>query len=140
MRKIWPFTFNFLWFASIAFVVPYIVLYYQDLGFTGTQIGLLTGITPLITFFSAPFWTGIADKRSRHRLIMSIAMLIGVITIVVFPLLGGAPQKLDSFSLRNCDVTVIAAESRYMPMVLDNRLLNVFARRCSSTAFSPQGL
>ncbi len=88
MRKIWPFSFNFLWFASIAFVAPYIVLYYQRLGFTGTQIGLLTGITPLITFFSAPFWTRLADANLRHQLIMSLALLIGAISLATFPLLN----------------------------------------------------
>jgi hypothetical protein len=70
MRKIWPFTFNFLLYAAFAFVAPYIVLYYQGLGFTGTQIGLLTGIVPLITLFSSPLWTGLADATHRHRLLM----------------------------------------------------------------------
>ncbi|UCF60433.1 MAG: MFS transporter [Anaerolineaceae bacterium] len=87
MRKIWPFTFNFFWFACGACVVPFFVLFYQELGFTGTQIGLLTGITPLITSFSAPFWTGLADAKRRHRLIMNLALLIGAISIVIFPLL-----------------------------------------------------
>jgi PPP family 3-phenylpropionic acid transporter len=88
MRKIWPFTFNVLLFAGIASVSPFIVLYYQGLGFTGTQIGLLTGITPLITFFSVPLWTGLADATRRHRLIMSLAILVGVMTLFVFPLLN----------------------------------------------------
>lgn len=72
----------------MAFVAPYIVLYYQRLGFTGTQIGLLTGITPLIIFFSAPFWTRLADANFRHRLIMSLALLIGAISFATFPLIN----------------------------------------------------
>lgn len=87
MRKIWPFTFNFFLYASVAFVSPFIVLYYQGLGFTGAQVGLLTGITPLITFFSAPLWTGLADATRRHRLIMSLAILAGMVALFVFPLL-----------------------------------------------------
>ena len=86
MRKVWPFTFNFLLFAAIASVAPFIVLYYQELGFTGTQIGLLTGIAPLVTFFSAPLWTGLADATLRHRFMMSIALTVGAITLAVFPL------------------------------------------------------
>jgi PPP family 3-phenylpropionic acid transporter len=88
MRKFWPFTFNFLIYASIASVLPFIVLYYQGLGFTGTQIGLLTGITPLITFFSAPLWTSLADATHRHRLILSLALLGGMIALLIYPLLG----------------------------------------------------
>jgi PPP family 3-phenylpropionic acid transporter len=85
MRKVWPFTFNFLLFAAIASVSPFMVLYYQGLGFTGAQIGLLTGLAPLITFLSAPLWTGLADATGRHRLIMSLAILVGVIALFVFP-------------------------------------------------------
>jgi PPP family 3-phenylpropionic acid transporter len=87
MRKLWPFAFYFLLFAGIASVGPFLVLYYQGLGFSGTQIGLLTGITPLITFFGAPLWTGLADASRRHRPMMSLAMSVGVITLFVFPLL-----------------------------------------------------
>ena len=87
MNKLWPFTFNFFLFSGLAFVAPFIVLYYQGLGFTGTQIGLLTGITPLITFFSATLWTSFADRTHRHRLLMSIAMLGVVVVLIIFPLL-----------------------------------------------------
>jgi len=68
-------------------VAPFLVLYYQDLGFTGAQIGLLTGITPLVTFISAPLWTRLADATRRHRLVMSLAILIGAIAISLFPFL-----------------------------------------------------
>jgi PPP family 3-phenylpropionic acid transporter len=87
MRKLWPFTFNFLLFAAVASVVPFLVLYYQELGFTGAQIGLLTGITPLITFFIAPLWSGIADTTGKHRFIMSIAILGVVATLFIYPFL-----------------------------------------------------
>jgi MFS family permease len=67
MRRIWPFIFNLVLFASIAFVSPFIVLYYQGLGFTGRQIGLLTGMSPLVSFVSAPLWTGLADATPQSR-------------------------------------------------------------------------
>jgi PPP family 3-phenylpropionic acid transporter len=85
VRKLWPFTFNFVQFAAIASVSPFIVLYYQELGFTGAQIGLLTGLVPLITLFAAPLWTGLADATHRHRTVMSLGILVGVITVFVYP-------------------------------------------------------
>lgn len=88
MRKRWPFTFNIVLFAAVAFVSPFMVLYYQDLGFTGTQIGVLTGISPLIIFFSAPLWTGLADTTQRHRYFMSAAILMGAICLLLFPLVS----------------------------------------------------
>ena len=87
MNKLWPFTFNIALFAAGASVLPFMVLYYQELGFTGTQIGIITGITPLITFFIAPFWSGVADATGRHRVIMSVAILGGAAALFVYPFL-----------------------------------------------------
>jgi MFS family permease len=85
MKKIWPFSLSFVFFAAVAFSMPFMVLYYQNLGFTGTQIGILVGITPLVTLVSSPLWTGIADANHRHRLFMSIVLLAGAVTITFLP-------------------------------------------------------
>jgi PPP family 3-phenylpropionic acid transporter len=85
MNKAWPFTLNFLIFAAVAFIAPFLVLYYQSLGFSGTQIGILAGLTPLVTMVSAPFWTGLADQTRRHRLIMSMALFMSVVILIAVP-------------------------------------------------------
>ena len=87
MKKIWPFSFYFLFFAAIAAYSPYMVLYLQSLEFTGTQIGVMIGITPLITLVSVPFWTRLADRTNGHRWIMSSTMLIGIASLVILPYL-----------------------------------------------------
>jgi PPP family 3-phenylpropionic acid transporter len=87
MGLIWPFVFYFLLFAGMASVSPFLVLYYQELGFSGAQIGLLTGITPLITLLFAPLWSGLADATRRHRLILSLALLSAAVALFVYPLL-----------------------------------------------------
>jgi len=85
MKKIYPFSFYFLYFGADACFFPYIVLYYQSLGFTGAQIGLLFAISPLITLFGAPFWTGIADTSHRHKLVMSITLLAAIGLVILYP-------------------------------------------------------
>ena len=85
MKKVWPFSFNFFFFAGVAFVAPYMVLFYQDLGFSGAQIGLLTGLAPLITLLGAPLWTGLADRTGRHKLIMGFVLLAAVASLIIFP-------------------------------------------------------
>ena len=40
MKRIWPFTFYFLYFAALSSIMPFFVLFYQGLEFTGAQIGL----------------------------------------------------------------------------------------------------
>ena len=82
MITIWPFTFSFLIFATLAFTAPFLVLYYQELDFTGPQIGLLVGLTPLITLLTTPLWTGWADTMRRHRLVMGFIILGGALALV----------------------------------------------------------
>ena len=89
MKKIWPFSFYLLYFGAGACVFPYFVLYYQSLGFTGAQIGLLSAIAPLISLIGAPFWTGIADTTGRHKLIMSLAILVAL-GVVLYKVLARA--------------------------------------------------
>ena len=83
MKKIWPFTFYFLNFAALSSFIPFIVLFYQGLDFSGAQIGLLTGVPPLITLFAAPFLTNVADATHRHRLIMSLGIAVAIVVTFV---------------------------------------------------------
>ena len=84
---VWPFSFYFLFYAGVAASFPYQVLYYQSLSFTGAQIGLLVGIAPLITLVSLPLITGLADRTNKHKLIMSLSLLIVILGLVLLPLL-----------------------------------------------------
>ena len=85
MKKIWPFSFYFLYFAAMSALMPFFVLFYQILGFSGTQIGLLTGIPPLITLVAAPFWTGVADAKRWHKLVMGVGIFVAVLSIFLLP-------------------------------------------------------
>jgi PPP family 3-phenylpropionic acid transporter len=87
MRKIYPFSFYLLYFGANASLFPYWVLYYQRLGFTGTQIGLLSALSPLIALVGAPIWTGIADTTHRHKFVMGGTFLATIGSVLVFPFL-----------------------------------------------------
>ena len=87
MRLVWPFSFYFMYFAGMAAFIPYVVLYYQSIRLSGAQIGLLVAISPLIGLVGGPFWTGIADAKRRHRLVMSMSLAVAVIAIFLLPFL-----------------------------------------------------
>jgi len=99
MKKIHPFSFYLLYFGASAFFLPYIVLYYQNLGFTGAQIGFLFAISPLITLVGAPFWTGLADTSQRHKLIMSITLLASIGLASLFPFVKSITAVIVLLSL-----------------------------------------
>ena len=81
----WPFLFYLVFFASASALFPFMALYYQSVGLTGGEIGLLTGLAPLITMVSAPFWTGISDATYRHKLVLSISILGAIFCALVIP-------------------------------------------------------
>lgn len=111
MRKIWPFTFYFLYFASLSSLIPFFVLFYQGLGFTGTQIGLLTGIPPLITLIASPFWTGIADARHLHKFVMGLGILGTVVVIFLLPMFASFALVFATIILFNMFLSPVSALS-----------------------------
>lgn len=66
----------------MAAFAPFIVLYYQSLGLTGSQIGLLTAVPPLVSLWAGPFWAGLADARKIHRLVFN-SLTTASITVII---------------------------------------------------------
>jgi MFS transporter, PPP family, 3-phenylpropionic acid transporter len=111
LKKIWPFSFYYLIFSGVAFIGPFIVLFYQSLGFSGAQIGLLTGLTPLIAMVGAPFWSGLADASQRHRRIMNITLLVTMTTMLVFPFLRAFAPVMGFLLIYNFFFSPVSALS-----------------------------
>ena len=123
MKKFWPFTFYFVYFAALASLMPYFVLFYQRLGFNGAQIGLLTGIPPLITLVASPFWTGLADARRWHKIVMGLGMLVSALVVLLLPSLTGFAAVFLLIVLFNTFLSPVAslADSGTMTMLGDER-------------------
>ena len=77
--------FFFLFYGAFSFLLPFLAIFYKGLGMTGGQIGLLAAISPLISFFSAPLWTGVADATRRHKLFAMLSLVGVVIITIIFP-------------------------------------------------------
>jgi PPP family 3-phenylpropionic acid transporter len=125
MRKTWPFAFYFLYYAALSSFMPFVVLFYQELKFNGTQIGLLTGIPPLITLFAAPFWANVADATRRHRLIMSLGISVAVSAALVLQSLTAFVVIFVVIILFNVFFSPVAslADSATMTMLGENRAM-----------------
>lgn len=86
---LWMWAAYFAFYAGIACWAPYIPLYYQDIGLSGAEIGILTAIPPLGMAFLAPVWGYAADARSAHRLILQIALLSTAVVAVAMANVSG---------------------------------------------------
>ncbi len=64
----------FTYYAALAALLPYLALYYQSAGLTGPQIGLLSGLMPLLGLIGAPLWAEFADATGRYRLVLATSL------------------------------------------------------------------
>ena len=121
----WPFSFYFWQYGGIAFAMPFLVLFYQGLGFNGTQIGLLAGISPLVTLISTPLWTVLADTTRQHRLILSGTLLGAILGMILYPLLTSFLAVLLVVILYSVMAAPISpmADSATMSMLGEDRSL-----------------
>ncbi len=128
MKKTAPFMFYLLFYSAASFAWPFIILYFQESGFSGTQIGLLAGIAPLVAMAGAPLWTGLADANGRHKFIMSLSILGALVFASIFPLIKSlAPVALTVFlySLFNSPIMSFA-DSATMTMLAHEK--NMYGR------------
>jgi MFS family permease len=84
---------GYFWFyAGIGAFTPYAALYYQDLGFSGLQLGVLTALPALGASLTGPFWGIVADSLAAHRAIMRIVLMIAmVVTLFLTRITSFAP-------------------------------------------------
>lgn len=94
MTKTWPFLFYFLYYAAVSGVFPFAALYYQSIGLSGAQVGVLLGLAPIVTLLGGPLLTGVADKTRRHKLVISLAMAGVILWALVVPFTYSFPILL----------------------------------------------
>jgi PPP family 3-phenylpropionic acid transporter len=102
--------------------MPNTVLYFLELGFNGVQIGILAGIAPIITMIGAPLWTGLADSKYRHKLIMSVSILAVVLLSSIFPLV----KTLIPIMLLVCMFSLFSSP---IPSFADSATMAMLARK-----------
>jgi len=79
-----PLTFYwFTYFGSLGIFYPYFTLYLREnAGLSGTQVGLVLAISPLIGMMAQPFWGQVADRtgaRTRVLAFLTLGTALGYI-------------------------------------------------------------
>jgi PPP family 3-phenylpropionic acid transporter len=67
--------FYFILFFSFGIIGPYRALYFSQKGFSGTQIGVLIGIVPILSILFQPVWSALSDLFHTRRLLLVIGCL-----------------------------------------------------------------
>ncbi len=71
------------YFSAVGCFIPYITLYYHELGLTGLQVGVLSAALPFGTALLAPLWGALADTFAAHRMLLRAAPVLAGVTAIV---------------------------------------------------------
>jgi PPP family 3-phenylpropionic acid transporter len=80
---VWARAFYFCYFAAIGCYVPFINLYFQSIGLSGSAIGALAAMPPLILLVASPLWGALGDRFHVHRFLLPLATLGPVIPVLL---------------------------------------------------------
>ncbi|MBI9048921.1 MAG: MFS transporter [Anaerolineaceae bacterium] len=88
-RRFTTASYYFLYYAGAASLFPFLSLFYARMGLSGSQIGYLSALLPLIGLFASPFWTALADGTRQHKRILYLTTLGAVAAGLLILLSGG---------------------------------------------------
>ena len=64
----------FLYFGAVGAYWTFLNVYYRQIGLSGTQIGLVNTLAPLVGIFAATLWGALNDRLGNPRLVLRIAI------------------------------------------------------------------
>ena len=70
----------FLLYASQGVLFSFLVVYYYGKGMTGTEIGLINTVTPLVGMVTGVFWSYLNDKLGKTRFLIFVAILGSILS------------------------------------------------------------
>lgn len=69
----------FFIFLAMGAVAPFFNLYLKKIGFSGTEIGIIGSMSPIVMLFSQPFWGLICDRYNARKKALLIAVFLSAI-------------------------------------------------------------
>lgn len=80
--------YGFFW-PMVAMYAPYFNVYLLELGFSGTQIGVLAAVFPLFALVVAPSLSALADRRGWRLRLLQISLVGWAAVLLLYPLMTG---------------------------------------------------
>lgn len=112
----------FCFYAAMASLIPFMALYYRQVGLSGGQIGLLSAIGPLMSLVAAPAWGALADRTQRHQRLLSLAIAGAMVMMFLV-------SQVGSLALLALLVTAYAWFSAPIMPLVDSSVLAILGDR-----------
>ncbi len=66
-------------YGAFGALLPYLPLYFKQIGLSAMETGVLIGLRPLLQAFGAPMWGFLADKYKRRKLILFMGAVAWIV-------------------------------------------------------------
>jgi MFS transporter, PPP family, 3-phenylpropionic acid transporter len=80
--------YGFFW-PMVAMYAPYFNVYLLELGFSGTQIGVLAAVFPLFALVVAPTLSALADRRGWRLRLLQFSLVGWAAVLLLYPFMTG---------------------------------------------------
>ncbi|CAH1242249.1 MFSD6 [Branchiostoma lanceolatum] len=86
-------------YGAVAAFIPYLSIFYKQMGMTPLQIGMISGFRPFVSIFAGPLWGIVADRFQIRKVILIVSLMAWIVMGLVIGLLPPAtpaPCPLDA--------------------------------------------
>lgn len=87
--------FYFTFIGGLGSILPFLSIYFKQMGLSPEQIGIISGLRPLVGFLSGPLWGALADRYKIRRIMLLLSILAWVAVYVALAFVP-SPDRLDS--------------------------------------------
>ncbi len=101
------FTYYFCFYMAVAPYVSFVSAYYKEIGLTSSQIGLISGIGPVITIIGQFVWGRFADRARYKNTVLLIATLSTAVVLYAYMWEQAYPYLIIMsiiYSFVNCSI------------------------------------
>lgn len=116
------------YFGAVGAYVPFAALYFRELGFSGTQIGILAALLSVGTAIVGPLAGAIADARGLHHIILRLALLGCVIAALILTQLSSFLAMFIVISLLAVSMAPVSSQLDSYSVTIGNRFGTSYGR------------
>ena len=118
----------FFFFGAIGCLLPYLPLYYEHIGLGGEQIGLLSGLAPIVLLIAGPTWGGLGDHFNLHRRLLPLASAGVILPALLISQAGTLPLLVILILLQSFFSTAIGPLADSAALEISQSSQNSFGR------------
>jgi len=72
-------------FYGFGAMYPLLTQYYSAIHLTGTQIGLISAVTPVVSIVTQPLWGMICDRYQIRKPVLVLTLIVSALVALLFP-------------------------------------------------------